>query len=158
MANCFWFYSILAGWSTWQWVFLNFSQNFWSFDTPDTPECASAVFAENEIWNRLKQFLPVCSDNTWDVVFDSQSVLHKIWDRNICWHKSTIQEQFRWSRTGTLGVIPKANTYARFSWVWHLKDRFLTIETLTVKYWYLYRKFDNTVLPTFIGKSQFWAK
>ena len=43
MANCFWFYSILAGWSTWQWVFLNFSQNFWSFDTPDTPGCASAV-------------------------------------------------------------------------------------------------------------------
>ena len=41
--NGFWFYSILAGWSTWQWVFLNFSQNFWSFDTPDTPGCASAV-------------------------------------------------------------------------------------------------------------------
>ena len=60
MANCFWFYSILAGWSTWQLVFLNFSQNFWSFDIPDTPGCASAVFAENEIWNRLKQFLPVC--------------------------------------------------------------------------------------------------
>ena len=58
--NGFWFYSILAGWSTWQWVFLNFSQNFWSFDTPDTPGCASAVFAENEIWSRLKQFLPVC--------------------------------------------------------------------------------------------------
>ena len=46
----FWFYSILAGWSTWQWVFLNFSQNFWSFDTHDTPGCASAV-----IWNHLKQ-------------------------------------------------------------------------------------------------------
>ena len=61
MANCFWFYSILAGWLTWQWVFLNFSQNFWSFDTPDTLGCASAVFAENEIWNRLKRFLPVCS-------------------------------------------------------------------------------------------------
>ena len=57
--NGFWFYSISAGWSTWQWVFLNFSQNFWSFDTPDTSRCASAVFAENEIWNRLKQFLPV---------------------------------------------------------------------------------------------------
>ena len=41
--NGFWFYSILAGWSTWQWVFLNFSLNFWSFDTPDTPGCASAV-------------------------------------------------------------------------------------------------------------------
>ena len=44
--NGFWFYSIMAGWSTWQWVFLNLSQNFWSFDTPDTPGCASAV-----IWN-----------------------------------------------------------------------------------------------------------
>ena len=44
--NGFWFYSILAWWSTWQWVFLNFSQNFWSFDTPDTPGCVSAV-----IWN-----------------------------------------------------------------------------------------------------------
>ena len=29
---------------------LNFSQNFWSFDTPDTPGCASAV-----AWNCLKQ-------------------------------------------------------------------------------------------------------
>ena len=58
--NGFWFYSILAGWSTWQWVFLNFSQNFWSFDTLETPGSVSAVFAENEIWNRLKQFLPVC--------------------------------------------------------------------------------------------------
>ena len=54
----------MAGWSTWQWVILNFSQNFLSFDTLDTPGCASAVIAdsesENEIWNRLKQFLPVC--------------------------------------------------------------------------------------------------
>ena len=41
--NGFWFYSILAGWSTWQWVFLNFLQNLWSFDTYDTPGCASAV-------------------------------------------------------------------------------------------------------------------
>ena len=49
----------MAGWSTWQWVILNFSKNFWPFDTPDTPGCASAVFDENEIWNRLKQFLPV---------------------------------------------------------------------------------------------------
>ena len=32
--NGFWFYPILAEWSTWQWVFLNFSQNFWSLDTP----------------------------------------------------------------------------------------------------------------------------
>ena len=30
--NGFLFYSILAGWLTWQWVFLNFSQNSWSFD------------------------------------------------------------------------------------------------------------------------------
>ena len=37
MVNGFWFYSILAGWSTWQWAFLNFSQNFWSFDTPIHP-------------------------------------------------------------------------------------------------------------------------
>ena len=59
MANCFWFYSILAGWSTWQWVFMNFSQNFWSFDNPYTPGCSSAVYAESEIWNRFKQFLPV---------------------------------------------------------------------------------------------------
>ena len=64
--NGFWFYSILAGWSTWQWVFLNFSQNFWSFDTPDTHGCVSAVIAENEIWNRIKQFLPV-----WDGKLDT---------------------------------------------------------------------------------------
>ena len=67
--NGFWFYSMMGGWSTWQWVFSNSSQNFWSFDTPDTPGCASAVFAdnqsENEIWNRLKQFLPVCHDYCW---------------------------------------------------------------------------------------------
>ena len=52
--NIFSFYSILAGWSTWQWVFLNFSQNFRSFDTHDTPGCASAV-----IWNPLKQILAI---------------------------------------------------------------------------------------------------
>ena len=66
--NGFWFYSMMGGWSTWQWVFLNFPINFWSFDTHDTPGCASAVFAENqsenEIWNRLKQFLPVCPGTT----------------------------------------------------------------------------------------------
>ena len=64
MANCFWFYSSLAGWLTWQWVFLNFSQKFWSFDTPDSPGCASAMFAENEIWNRSKRFLPVCTGSS----------------------------------------------------------------------------------------------
>ena len=53
--NGFLFYSILAGWSTWQWVFLTFSQNVWSFDTPDTPGCSSAV-----IWNRFEQFLLQC--------------------------------------------------------------------------------------------------
>jgi hypothetical protein len=53
--NGFWFYSILAGWSTWQWVFLNFSQNLWSYDTPDTHGCASAV-----IWNRFEAFLLQC--------------------------------------------------------------------------------------------------
>ena len=42
-------YSVLAGWSTWQWVFLNSLQNFWSFDTP---ECGCAV-----IWNRFMPFL-----------------------------------------------------------------------------------------------------
>ena len=35
--NGFLFYSILAEWSTWPWVFLNFSQTFWFFDTPVTP-------------------------------------------------------------------------------------------------------------------------
>ena len=59
MANCFWFYSMMGEWSTWQWVVLDFSQFSWSFDTPDTPGSVSVVFAENEIWNRLKQFLPV---------------------------------------------------------------------------------------------------
>ena len=54
--NGFWFCSILAGWSTWQWVFLNSSINFWSFDTPDTPRCASAV-----IWNRFEPFLLQCN-------------------------------------------------------------------------------------------------
>ncbi len=47
-------------WSTFQLLFFNFSQKFWSLNIPVTPGCASVVFAENEIWNRLKQFLPVC--------------------------------------------------------------------------------------------------
>ena len=63
--NGFWFYSMMGGWSTWQWVVLDSSQFFWSFDTPETPGSVSVVFAdnwsENEIWNRLKQFLPVCT-------------------------------------------------------------------------------------------------
>jgi hypothetical protein len=67
--NGFWFYSILAGWSTWQWVFLNFSQNFWSFDTPDTHGCASAV-----IWNRFEPFLLQCNSSSaplfvWTTLF-----------------------------------------------------------------------------------------
>ena len=60
--NGFWSYSILAGWSTWQWVFSNFSQNLWSFDTPDIPGCASAV-----IWNRFESFLsgPLSGCGVW---------------------------------------------------------------------------------------------
>ena len=73
----FWFYSMMGGWSTWQWVFSNSSQNFWSFDTPDTPGCASAVFAdnqsENEIWNRSKQFLPVCNSGSFFLIVN---ILH----------------------------------------------------------------------------------
>ena len=61
--NGFWFYSMMGGWSTWQWVVFDSSQFFWSFDTPETPGSASVVFAdnqsENKIWNRVKQFLPV---------------------------------------------------------------------------------------------------
>ena len=61
--NGFWFYSMMGGWSTWQWVVFNTSQFFWSFDTPETPGSASVVFADNQsetkIWNRMKQFLPV---------------------------------------------------------------------------------------------------
>ena len=74
--NGFWFYSILAGWSTWQWVFLNFSQNFWSFDTPDTPGCASAV-----IWNRFEPFLLQCSACSWTypVVVMAACTLHQHW-------------------------------------------------------------------------------
>ena len=49
------FYSIFASWSTWKWVFLKFPQNFWSFDTPDIPGCASAV-----IWYRFEPFLQQC--------------------------------------------------------------------------------------------------
>ena len=51
-----WTLSPLSALSTWQWVFLNSSQNFWSFDTPDTPGCASAV-----IWNRFEPFLLQCN-------------------------------------------------------------------------------------------------
>ena len=59
--NGFWFYSILVRWSTWQWVLLNFSQNFWSFDTPNTPRCASAV-----IWNHyLKQIWAIPPTVSW---------------------------------------------------------------------------------------------
>ena len=76
MAICFFFFSILAGWSTWQWVFLNFSQHFWF---SDTPRCASAVFAENEIWNRLKRFLPVwCGRPPWMIRDSSPQDLCKL--------------------------------------------------------------------------------
>ena len=44
-------FSLIRFWILLWNVFLNFSLNFWSFDTPDTPKCASAV-----IWNHcLKQ-------------------------------------------------------------------------------------------------------
>ena len=47
----------LTGWvtPTVQWVFMNVSQNIWSFDTPDTPGCSSTV-----IWNRFEPFLLHC--------------------------------------------------------------------------------------------------
>ena len=67
-----WFYSILAGWSTWQWVFLNFSQNFWSFDTPDTPRCVSAV-----IWNRFDPFLL-----QWQLANKLFDHINKIYNQN----------------------------------------------------------------------------
>ena len=60
IGKLFLFYSLMDEWLTWQWVVLDFSQLFWSFDTPKTPGSVSPVFAKNEIWNRLKQFLPVC--------------------------------------------------------------------------------------------------
>ena len=68
MANCFWFYSMMGEWWTWQWIVLDFSNIFWSFDTPETPGSVSVVFAENEIWNRLKQFLPVWDKVIWQVL------------------------------------------------------------------------------------------
>ena len=46
---------------------LDSSKFIWSFDTPEIPGFVSTVFAdnqsENEIWKRLKQFLPVCFDD-----------------------------------------------------------------------------------------------
>ena len=60
MANCFWFHSMMGEWSTWQWVVWDLSQLFWSFYTPETHGSVSVVFAKYKIWNRLKQFLPVC--------------------------------------------------------------------------------------------------
>ena len=74
--NGFWFCSILAGWSIWQWVFLNFSQNFWSFDTPGTPGCVSAV-----IWNRFEPFLLRCNCTLWLVA--TFSFCYEIWMK--CW-------------------------------------------------------------------------
>ena len=94
--NGFWFYSILARWSTWQRVFLNFSQNFWSFDTHDTPGCASAV-----IWNHLKQIwaIPPTVYIDWLIVgftrpnseiICGQNVGTKVvlWDDSIFWKES----------------------------------------------------------------------
>ena len=69
--NGFWFYSILAGWS---WVFLNFSQNCRSFDTPDTPGCASAV-----IWNHcLKQIVAIHPT----VEYNSRKKISLLWQHN----------------------------------------------------------------------------
>ena len=50
--NIFWFYSILAGWSTWQWVFFEFPWNFLFFWHPWHPwVCIRSVCWK---WN-LKQ-------------------------------------------------------------------------------------------------------
>ena len=55
--NGFWFYSMMGGRSTWQWVVLDSSQFFWPFGTSEIPGSVSEVFAdnqsENEIWDRL---------------------------------------------------------------------------------------------------------
>ena len=86
MANCFWFHSILAGWSTWQWVFLNFSQNFWSFDTL-TPLGVHPQWFEIT-WNRYERFLLLCMWEMKDILLTSalqwvtflnKNSAHKIW-------------------------------------------------------------------------------
>ena len=83
MANCFWFYSMMGEWSTWQWVVLDFSQFFWYFDTPETPGSVSVVCAENEIWNRLKQFLSVWYTQD-SILSEFRSFFGRIRDFIIC--------------------------------------------------------------------------
>ena len=46
---------MLGGWLTWQWVCFDSSQFFWSFDTPETPESLSVVFADNQYENEILQ-------------------------------------------------------------------------------------------------------
>ena len=91
--NGFWFYSMMGGWSTWQWIVSDSSQFFWSSDTLETPGSVSAVFAdnqsENEIWNRLKQFLPVCT-------FDGFLKARKC--ENFCWFFGMRRQNFLLSR------------------------------------------------------------
>ena len=51
--NGFWFYSNMAGWLTWQWVFLNFSQ----ISGLLTPLGMHPQWFETTIWNRYEWFL-----------------------------------------------------------------------------------------------------
>ena len=44
---------MMGGWSTWQWVVLDSSQFFSSFDTPETPRSVSVVFADNQSENEI---------------------------------------------------------------------------------------------------------
>jgi hypothetical protein len=57
---------------------LSSSQFFWSFDTPETPGSVFVVFAgnqsENEIWNGLKQFFPVCFISVISIIWESFDV------------------------------------------------------------------------------------
>ena len=107
MVNGFWFYSILAGWA-----FLNFSQTFWSYDNPDTPGGASVVFPENEIWNRLKQFLPF--------PFESQRNVLKTMFKNISYIEPMSEELGRFLGSARVNEYKKISPEQFYSKVWEI--------------------------------------
>ena len=92
------------------------NEHFWIShkisDTPDTPGGASVVFPENEIWNRLKQFLPF--------PFESQRNVLKSMFKNISYIEPMSEELGRFLGSARVNEYKKISPEQFYSKVWEI--------------------------------------
>ena len=159
--NGSWFYSMMGGWLTWQWVFLNSPINFWSFDTYDTPGCASVVFAdnqsENEIWNRLKHFLPVWHRALSQLRTEqTQTMLIRCVIRNRKWMIAALTIAwwlFKASRWQSSRPSFRALLYHQNFTKWIREDVFLQVGHLLLLIKFFFTRCPINIAPSILGRG-----